>query len=147
MGSEALPSLHRGATSKQNPRRIWLYVLVVVLIITSIMILSFVSIGLLAPEAEVEITSSTVRSSSGPSTNYIQVFVDVTLYNPGRGRRTTVWVEITNQPSNVSFSKTQSVQIGYRQAKTMTLEFTLDSQIYYGEFTHRVWLTYPNSHD
>jgi len=148
MGSEAPPSSKRTATSKQTPRRpIGLYIFVVVLVITSIMILSLVSISLFAAEAEVEITASTVRSSSGPSANYIQVSVDVTLYNPGRRRRTTVWAEITNQPTNVSFSKTQSVQLGYSQSKTMTIEFTLDSQVYYGEFTHRVWLTYPNSQD
>ena len=148
MGNEALSSPQRIATSKQAPRRrVGLYVFVVVLLIASVMILFFVSVGLFAPEAEVEVTASTVRSSSGPSTNYIRVSVDVTLFNPGRRRRTIVWAEITNQPTNVSFSKTQSVQIDYRQSKTMTLEFTLDSLTYYGEFTHSVWLTYPNSQD
>lgn len=147
MESAALPFPKRAVTSKQAPRRRFVLYIFVVLIIASIMILSLVSIGLFAPEAEVEITSSSVRSSSGPSANYIRVSVDVTLYNPGRRRRTTVWAEITDQPTNVSFSKTQSVEIGYRESETMTIEFILDSLIYYSEFTHRVWLTYPNSQD
>ncbi len=148
MGSEALPSPRRGVTIKQAPRRrVGLYFFVVVLLIASIMILALVSIGLFAPETEVEVTASAVRSSSETATNYILVSVDVTLYNPGRGRMATVWAEITNQPTNVSFSKSQYVEIGYRQSKTMMIEFTLDSQLYYGEFTHRVWLTYPNSQD
>ncbi len=146
MGSEALASPQQGAKQGQR-RRVGLYVFVVVLLVISVMVLSLVSVGLFAPLQEVEITSSAVQSSSGPSTNYTQVTVDVTLYNPGRRRRTTVWAEITDQPTNVSFSKTQSIQIGYRQSKTVTLEFILDSLIYAGGFTHRVWLTYPDSQD
>ncbi len=146
MGSEALASPQQGAKQGQK-RRVGLYVFVVVLLVISVMVLSLVSVGLFAPLQEVEITSSAVQSSSGPSTNYTQVTVDVTLYNPGRRRRTTVWAEITDQPTNVSFSKTQSIQIGYRQSKTVTLEFILDSLIYAGGFTHRVWLTYPDSQD
>lgn len=148
MERKVLPSPKRKAISKQaQGKRFRLYILVAVFMVTSITIFSLLSIGFFASETEVEIKASTVHGSNGLQTNYRHVSVDVNLYNPGLRRGTTVWAEITNQPTNVSFSKTQSVQIGYRQSKIITIEFTLDSHIYHGEFTHRVWLTYPNSQD
>jgi hypothetical protein len=148
MGNQAPPSLQHEAVPKWGQRRrVGLFVFVVVLLFVSILVLSLVSVGLFAPLKRVEITASAVSISSGPSTNYTRVDVDVTIYNPGRGRRTTVWAEITDQPTNVSFSKTQSVQLGYRQSKTLTFEFILDSQVNNGDFSHHVWLTYPNSQD
>lgn len=149
MGSKVSPSPKCKAISKQaqGRRRFGPYIYVAVFMVTSITIFSLLSIGFFAPETEVEIKASIVHSSNGLQTDFRHVSVDVNLYNPGRRRRTTVWVEITNQPTNMSFSKTQSMQIGYRQTKIITIEFTLDSLVYHGEFTHGVWLTYPNSQD
>ena len=136
------------SSHKQIPkkRRIGLFIFAV-LILALIIILSHVFISLLILEAEVDITGSTLQSNDEPATDYRQVSVDVYLYNPGGPRRTTVWVEITNQVTNVSFSKTESVQIEYKQPIKLTIEFTLDNLIYSGEFDHKVWLTYPNSQD
>jgi len=127
-------------------RRVGLFIFVV-LILVSIIVISHVFVSLLIFKAEVDITRSTLQGNEDPKTNYRWVSVDVYLYNPGGRRRTTVWVEITNQATNVSFSKTESVQIEYKRPIKLTIEFTLDKITYPGEFDHRVWLTYPNSQD
>ena len=133
---------------KQIPskRRIGLFIFAV-LILALIVFLSHLFISLIIFKAEVDIVGSTLHSNNESATDYRWVSVDVYLYNPGGGRRTTVWVEITNQATNVSFSKTESIQIEYKQAIKLTIEFTLDKITYPGEFDHRVWLTYPNYQD
>ena len=133
---------------KQIPkkRRIGLFILAILIMVIFIM-LFHLFMSLLILKAEVDITGSTLQSNDESATNYRRVSVDVYLYNPGGPRRTSVWVEITNQATNVSFSKTESVQIEYKQSIKLTIEFTLDTLIYSGEFDHRVWLTYPNSQD
>ena len=131
---------------KQFPKnkRIGLFIFAV-LILVLIIILSQVLISLLIIERKDIITSSMLQSIDGPSTNYKRLTVDVYLHNPSGSRRTTVWVEITNQVTNISFSKCESVQIEYKQSKKIDVEFILDKLVYPGEFVHRVWLTYPNS--
>ena len=148
MVSKAPVSPKRISSLKQASmrKRLVLSILLVVVIIV-IVILSHVFISLLIYESEIEITASRLQSNNEHSTNYTQVSVDVTLYNPGRPRGTTVWVEITDQPTNVMFSKTQYVQLEFREIKTLTFDFTLDKLIYQGEFSHRTWLTYPDSQD
>ena len=118
-----------------------------VIVIVIFAILSHVFINLLIYESEIEITTSRLKSNNEHSTDYRYVSVDVTLYNPSRPRGTTVWVEITDQPTTVSFSKTQYIPLEYRELKTITFDFTLDRLIYQGEFSHRTWLTYPSSQD
>ena len=98
--------------------------LVVVIIV--IIVLSQLFISLLIYDKEIEIITSKLQSNNEYSINYLQVSVDIILYNPGRLRGTTVWVEITNQPSGVSFSKTQYVQLDFRELKTLTFNFILD---------------------
>lgn len=98
-------------------------------------------------ELEIDIISSRLQCNNEYSTDYKQVSVNVTLYNPGRPRGTTVWVEITDQPTNVSFSKTRYAQIENREIKTLIFNFTLDRLLYQGEFSHRTWLTYLSSQD
>ena len=110
-------------------RRVGLFIFAV-LILVSIIVMSHVFISLLIFKVEVDITGSTLQSNDDPKTNYRWVSVDVYLYNPGGRRRTTVWVEITNQATNVSFSKTESVQIEYKQPIKLTIEFTLDKITY-----------------
>ena len=135
-------------SQKQIPkkRRIGLLIFAV-LILVLIIILSQVFLSILILETEVEFTSSLFQSNDESLTDYRKVSVDVYLYNPGGPRRTTVWVEITNQATNVSFSKTESVQIDYKQPIKLTIEFILDKLMYPGDFDHRIWLTYPNSKD
>lgn len=149
MRSEAPVSPMYTSTSQPVPRRrrIRLYFVVVVIVLVSTMILTLFFTVFFTPEAEVEITTSTLRSGEGLLSNYIWVAIDVSLYNPSWSRRITVWAEITNQPTQVSYSKAQYVHIGFKESKDVTIEFTLDSLIYYGEFTYRVWLTYPTSRD
>lgn len=149
MRGEAPVSPTRVSTSQQVPRRRrvrpYFVAVVVVLALTIILISLFTCFFI--PEAEVEITASTLRSGDELSDNFIWVVVDVGLYNPSWSRRITVWAEITDKPTQVSYSKTQSVYIGFKESKDVTLGFTLDSRISRGEFAHRVWLTYPSSRD
>jgi len=130
----------------KNKRRIGLFILAI-LVMVSFIILFHLLMSLLILKSEVDITGSMLQSNDELATNYRCVSVEVYLYNPGGPRRTTVWVEITNQATNVSFSKAESVQIEYKKPIKLTIEFTLDKLIYSGEFDHRVWLTYPNSQD
>ena len=119
----------------------------VVLILVLIIFLSHVLISFLILKEEVDIIGSTLKVNDNSIPNYRIVSVEVYLYNPGGSRRTTVWVEVINQATNVSFSKTKSVQIDYKQSIKLIIEFILDKPIYSGEFDHRVWLTYTNSQD
>lgn len=137
-----MSSLKRASLRKRLVLSIFLVVAIVVIVI-----LSQLFISLLICESEVEIISSRLQSNDEYSDDYIQVLVNVTLYNPGRPRGTTIWVEITEQPTNVSFSKTQYVQIEYREIKPLTFDFILDRLLYQGEFSHRIWITYPSSQD
>ena len=129
----------------KNKRRIGLFIFAI-LVIVSFIILFHLLMSLLILKSDVDITGSMLQSNE-LATNYRCVSVDVFLYNPGGPRITTVWVEITNQTTNVSFSKAELVQIEYKKPIKLTIEFTLDKLIYSGEFDHRVWLTYPNSQD
>jgi hypothetical protein len=149
MRSEAPVSPRHSSTSQPVPsrRRTRVYFVAVVVLIALAMILALFFAGFFTLEAEVEIITSTLRRGDGLLSNYIWVAIDVSLYNPGWNRRTVVWAEITDQPTQISFSKTQSVHIGFRESKDVTIEFTLDSLMYNGEFTYRVWLTYPTSRD
>ena len=149
MRSEAPVSPKHTSTSQPVPRRrrIRLYVVAVVIVIASTIIMALFFTGFFNPEAEVEIATSKLRSGDGLLSNYRWVAVDVSLYNPGWSRRITVWAEITYQPTQVSYSKAQSVRIGFKESKDVTIEFTFDSVIYPSEFTYRVWLTYPTWQD
>jgi len=149
MRSEAPVSPKHTSTSQPVPRRrrIKVYFVAVVVLIALAIILALFFTGFFTLKAEVEITTSTLRSGDGLLSNYIWVAIDVSLYNPGWSRRITVWAEITDQPTQVSYSKAQSVHIGFKESKDVTIEFTLDSLIYRGKFTYRVWLTYPTSRD
>ena len=120
----------------KNKRRIGLFIFAI-LVIVSFIILFHLLMSLLILKSDVDITGSMLQSNE-LATNYRCVSVDVFLYNPGGPRITTVWVEITNQATNVSFSKAESVQIEYKKPIKLTIEFTLDKLIYSGEFDHRV---------
>jgi hypothetical protein len=142
VSTKRMPSLKQLSMRKRLVLSIFLVVIIIVIVISSQLLIS-----LFIYESEVEIISSGLQSNTEYSTDYTQVSVNVTLYNPGRPRGTIVWVEITDQPTNVSFSKTQYVQIEYREVKTLIFNFILDGLLYQGEFSHRTWLTYPNSQD
>jgi len=143
MRSEApVSQTHPSASQPVPRRRIRLYVVAVVTVIASTIVLALFFAGFFTSEANVEITTSTLRSGSGLSSNYRWVAVDVSLYNPGWSRRITVWAEITCQLTQVSYSKGQYVHIGFRESKDVTVDFTLDNAIDYGELTHRAWVTY-----
>lgn len=134
---------HKNLTKK---RRIVLFVFIVLILVLVIVLLQ-VFISILLVGTEVVITSSNLQNINKNSTDYKKISVDVYLHNSGGPQRATVWVEITHQTSNVSFSKSKSIQIGYKQPIKLTIEFTLDKLNYSGEFDHHVWLTYPNSQD
>jgi hypothetical protein len=143
MRSKAPVSQKRPSASLPVPRRrIRLYVVAVVTAIASTIVLTLFFAAFFTSEANVEITNSTLRSESGLLNDYRWVAVDVSLYNPGRSRRITVWAEITCQPTHVSYSKGQYVHIGYRESKDVTVDFILDNAIDYGELTHRAWIAY-----
>ena len=127
-------------------KRLGLSIFLVVVIII-VIILSHFFISLFVYESDVEIISSSLQIYTEDSSGYIQVFVYMSLYNPGRPRGTTVWVKISDEPTNVSFLKTRYAQIDFREIKTLTFVFTLDKKIYNSEFSHKTWLTYPNSQD
>ena len=133
---------HPSASQPAPRRRIKLYVVAVVAAIASTIVLALFFAGFLTSDANVEITTSTLRSGSGLLGNYTWVAVDVSLYNPGWSRRITVWAEITCQLTQVSYSKGQYVHIGFKESKDVTVDFTLDNAIDYGELTHRAWVTY-----
>lgn len=136
------------SSPKEIPKKRRIILLIfVVLILVLIIFLSHVLISFLILKEEVEIVGSTLKVNDNSMPNYRLVSVEVYLYNPGGSRRTTVWVEVINQATNVSFSKTESVQIDYKQPIKLIIEFILDKPIYSGEFDHRVWLTYPSSQD
>ena len=123
-------------------KRIKLHVIAVVAAIALALVLTWFFVVLNLLEANVEVTASTLRSVSGFSSNYRWVAVDVDLYNPGWSRRITVWAEITCQLTQTSYSKGQYVQMGFRESKEVTVDFTLDNEVNYGELTHHVWVTY-----
>ena len=126
-------------SQKQIPKKRQIGLLIIaVLLLALIIIISQIFLSILILETEVEFTNSLLQSNNESSTEYRKVSVDVYLYNPGGPRRTTVWVEITNQVTNVSFSKTESVQIDYKQPMQLTIEFILDKFMYPGEFDHRI---------
>lgn len=118
------------------------HVAAVISVITLAIALSLFFIDFFNLDESVEITSSTLRSDRGLSGNYRWVAVDVSLQNPGWSRRITVWVEITCQLTRVSYSKGQYLHIGFRESKEVTVDFTLDNALDYGELTHRTWITY-----
>jgi hypothetical protein len=142
MERQALVSRNHLFVSQPVPRRRIRLHLSVVITIASIIVLALFFAVFLISKANVEITTSTLRMESGFSSNYRQVAVDVSLYNPGWSRRLTVWVEITSQLTQVSYSKGQYVNIGFRASKDVTIDFTLDKTIDYAEFTHQAWVTY-----
>jgi hypothetical protein len=135
-------------SSKKIPKkkRIGLFIFSVLILIITIF-LSHLFISILILRTQIDITKSTIQSNEELGINFRGVSVDVYLYNPGGTRMITVWVEITHQATNVSFSKTELVQLEYKQQKKVTIDFILDKLAYPGEFIHRVWLTYPNSND
>lgn len=149
MRGEAPVSPTHASTSQPVPRRrrVRSCVVAIVVVLILIIILTPLFTCFFIPEAEVEITASALRSGDGLSRNLIWVAIDVSLHNPSWSRRITVWAEITDQPTQVSYSKAQSVYIGSKESKDVTIDFTLDSLIYRGEFASRVWLTYPSSRD
>jgi hypothetical protein len=149
MKSEAPVSPEHTSTSQPVPnrRRTRPYVIAVVILVASTIILSLLFTGFFNPEAEVEITTSNLRSVDGLLSNYRWVAVDVSLFNHGWSKTVTVWTEITYQPTQVSFSKAQSVHMDLKESMDLTIEFTLDSENYNGDFTYRVWLTYPTWQD
>ncbi len=119
-----------------------LYVAAAVFVCASIMFLSLLFTGFFSPQAEVQITTSTLRSGTEFVGDHKWVAVDAGLYNPGWSRRITVWAEITYQPTRVSYSKGQYVHIGLKESRDVTIDFAFDKATYSGVFTHRVWLTY-----
>ena len=143
MRREILVSRKQSSASQPVPRKsIKPYVAAVITVITLIIALSLFFVGFFNLEGSVEITTSTLRSGSGLSGNYRWVAVDVSLQNPGWSRRITVWAEITCQLTHVSYSKGQYLHIGFKEAKEVTVDFTLDNALDYGELTHRAWVTY-----
>lgn len=149
MSGEAPVSPKYASTSQRGlskRSRLYFGSVVTSIIIVSTIILVLFFTGFFAQEAEVEITKSSLRSGER-AINHRWVSVDVSLFNPGRSRRVTVWAEITDQPTQVSYSKAQSVSTGFRESQDVTIEFTLDRLIYSGEFTYRVWLTCATSQD
>jgi hypothetical protein len=140
---EAVVTPKQTSTSPLVPRRrTKLYIAAVVIVCASTILLSLFLTGFFTPQAEVEITTSTLRSGSGLLNSHKWVAVDVSLYNPGWSRRITVWTEVTYQPTQVSYSKGQYVQIGFKESRDVTIEFAFDRVTYSGVFIHRVWLTY-----
>lgn len=143
MRNEAVVSPEQTSTSPLVPRRrTKLYIAAVVIVCASTILLSLFFTGFFAPQAEVEITTSTLRSGSGLLNSYKWVAVDASLYNPGWSRRITVWAEVTYQPTQVSYSKGQYVQIGFKESRDVMIEFAFDRVTYSGVFIHCVWLTY-----
>ena len=143
MKPEVLVSLKHSYASQVIPgKRIKLHVVAVVAAIALALVLTLFFVAFYPLVADVEVTTSTLRSGSGLSSNYRWVTVDVDLYNPGWSRRITVWAEITCRLTQTSYSKGQYVHIGCRESKEVIVDFTLDNEIDYGELTHRVWVTY-----
>ena len=142
--SEATFSQEHPSASQPVPRRrrIKLYVVAVVTAIALTIVLALFFSGFFVLWANVEITTSKLRSDSGLINHYRLVEVDVSLYNPGWSRRITVWAEITCQLTQVSYSKGQYIHIGFKESKDVTVDFTLDNTIDCGELTHRAWVTY-----
>jgi hypothetical protein len=118
-----------------------------VFLIVTVVVFFHLLISFLVLDSNIQVSSSSLLKDSDSSGDFLQVFVDVILFNPGRGRGVTVWVEITHEPSSVSFSKTEYVQFDFKELKNLTFNFTLDIHIYEGDFNHKVWLTYPSSQD
>jgi len=135
---------HPSTSQPVSRRRNRLYVVAVVTAIASTIVLALFFAGFLTLGANVEITTSTLRTGIGLSSNstYRWVAVDVGLYNPGWNRRITIWAEITSQLTQVSYSKGHYVHIGFKGSEDVTINFTFDNAIDYGEFTHRAWVTY-----
>jgi hypothetical protein len=143
MRREILVCRKQSSASQPVPRRsIKPHVAAVIAVVTLITALSLFFFGFFNYAGSVEITRSTLRSSSGLSGNYRWVAVDVSLQNPGWSRRITVWVEITCQLTHVSYSKGQYLHMGFRESKEVTVDFTLDNTLDHGELTHRAWITY-----
>lgn len=141
--NEAAVSPKQPLAPSPVPRRtLKSYVAAAVLVCASIILLSLLFTGFFSPQSEVEITTSTLRSGTELAGDHTWVAVDAGLYNPGRSRRITVWAEITYQPTQVSYSKGQYVQIGFKESRDVTIDFAFDRATYPSAFTHRVWLTY-----
>lgn len=114
---------------------------IIVGVVLAVIFFPFIS-ALFALEDRVEITESIFHSSTVVG-NHRLLTVDVSLFNHGWSKIITVWAEVTDQPTQVSYSKAQTIHLGFRESTEATIEFTLDSSVYQGEFTYRVWLTYP----
>jgi hypothetical protein len=143
MRREILVSQKRSPASQAVPRKsIKPHVAAVIAVIALIIALSLFFVGFFNYAGSVEITSSTLRSDSGISGNYKWVAVDVSLQNPSWSRRITVWVEVTCQLTDVSYSKGQYLHMGFKESKEVTVDFTLDNALDHGELTHRAWVTY-----
>jgi len=142
MRREVLVSQKRSYSSHAVPRKRFKLHMVAVVAAISAVVLTLLFTGFFSLEANVEIMTSTLHSGSGLSSNYRWVTVDAGLYNPGWSNRITVWAEITCQLTQTSYSKSQYVQIGFRESKEVKFDFTLDNAIDSGELTHRVWITY-----
>ncbi|UCD39615.1 MAG: hypothetical protein JSV87_04165 [Candidatus Bathyarchaeota archaeon] len=130
------------APSPVSRRTLKLYLAAAVFVCASIMFLSLLFTGFFSPQAEVQITASTLRSGTEFVGDHKWVVVDASLYNPGLSRRITVWAEITCQPTQVSYSKGQYVHIGPKESRDVTIDFAFDTATYSGVSAHRVWLTY-----
>ena len=115
---------------------------VVVATISLIVALSLFFTGFFNLLGNVEITASTLRIGTGFSGNYKWVAVDVKLQNPGWEQKITVWVEITCQLTQTSYSKGQYINLGFKESKEVTVDFTLANTNDYDQLTHRVWITY-----
>lgn len=142
MRREVLVSQKHSYSSYAVPGKRNKLLTVAVVAAISAIILTLLFIGFFSLEANVEITTSTLHSSTRPSSNYRWVTVDADLYNLGWSSRITVWAEITCQLTQTSYSKSQYVQIGFRESKEVKFDFTLDNAIDSGELAHRVWITY-----
>jgi len=114
-----------------------------VIVIASVVVLALALFltGFFNPK--VEITSSILhRGSSGIlGTGNYWVNVEISLYNHGWSGTVTVWAEITYEPTQDTWKKAKAIHLGQRESKDVTIEFTLETGWYFGDFTYRVWLT------
>jgi len=118
-------------------RRKWLYVIIALIIIVSTLV---VTLFLFVFKPNVEVTSSVLRTGGGFLSPY-WVAVDVSVFNHGWSGDVTVWVEITYETTGETWKKAQTVYINSKESKDVTITFTLDSAIYFGDFTRNVWVT------
>jgi hypothetical protein len=107
------PQLKSSLKQASIRKKLGFSIFLVVVIIIMIILFHFI-ISLFIYESKIEILTSEINNKEFSNIFY-QVSVKVVLYNPGRPQGTTVWVEITDQPTDVSFSKTQYVNLGFRE--------------------------------